>query len=71
MYSGHTRKNPLCIWELKECSISESTDLIHKKNKRPLLLVAVYGTVHNSKRSGRQCQSAGGILDIQIQILYG
>ena len=71
MYFGHTRKSPLCIWELNECSISESTDLIHKKNKRPLLLAAVYRTVHNSKRSGRQCQSAEGILDIQIQILYG
>jgi len=63
VYSGHTRKNPLCIWELNECSISESTDLIHKKNKRPLLLAAVYGTAHNSKRSGRQCQSEGGICE--------
>ena len=51
MYFGHTRKSPLCIWELKECSISESTDLIHKKNKRPLLLAAVCRKAHNSKRS--------------------
>jgi len=63
VYSGYTHKNPLCISELKECSFSESTDLIHKNNKRPLLLAAVYRTAHNSKRSRRQCQSAGGICE--------